>query len=61
MIANIEKLRARRKKLELTQEQLGREVSIAEEVICRYERRTHLPMRKNYNKLAKFFGWEEWR
>lgn len=38
----------------------AREIGINLSQYWQYENGECLPLRENYNKLVKYFGWEEW-
>ncbi len=56
----MEELKAERMRRGYTIPTLSTQTGVSVSMLEQYERGTCLPKQKNYNKLAKFFGWEAW-
>ena len=57
---NIYFLKENRTDKSLSRQALATKTGVSMEMIAQYERCTSLPGKKNYNKLANFFGWQFW-
>ena len=57
---NIRLLPMYRGKSGLSQDALAQKLHMHPTLLGRYERRISLPLQANYNKLARYFGWEVW-
>ena len=57
---NVAQLRTERKKRSFTLEKLCFLSGVTAIMLERYEAGEHKPRRKNYNALAKVFGWRLW-
>ena len=57
---NLSKLHEERELSSLSPEQLQKLSGVRADIIRAYENGTGTPTRSKYNKLAEFFGWEEW-
>ena len=50
-----------RELLGLSREELQRATGVRADIIRAYEEGKGSPTRSKYNKLADFFGWEQWQ
>lgn len=58
-VKNINGLCSSRMERGITAKELAQLSNVAANCICTYERGQRLPSVKNYNKLARFFGWRK--
>ena len=61
VMGNLTKLQEERERKSLSPEDLQRLSGVRADIILAYESGTGRPTRSKYNKLAKFFNWEEWK
>ena len=61
VVKNIHGMRKLRKSLGLGYKKVVKGSGCAKTNIIDYETNAVLPQKKNYNKLAKFFGWRLWK
>ena len=61
VIEHVDSLQERREQLGLTRKDVAEKIGLPKEYIGQYERGYSCPNQENYNKLAKFFDWEEWK
>ncbi len=57
---NVRRLEECRAHLGMSQRDFADRVGIAQMLVCAYECGIHMPRKKNYNKLARYFCWEVW-
>ena len=60
VIENVDSLAMLRERQGLSRRELADKTGLRLEYISQYERGYGYPAQGNYNKLAKFFDWEEW-
>lgn len=60
VIEHIDSLAEARRERELSRRNVADKTGLRIEYIAQYERGYCFPNQENYNKLAKFFEWEEW-
>ncbi len=60
VIEHADSLQAIRTEKGLSQRNVADKTGLRIECISQYERGYCFPKKDNYNKLAKFFEWEEW-
>ena len=58
---NLYNLAYERELLGLSREELQRATGVRADIIRAYEEGKGSPTRSKYNKLADFFGWEQWQ
>lgn len=59
-VKNVRGLKSLRRELGLRAIRVSEATGVDASRLTSYERYGSLPLRRNYNKLAKFFDWEEW-
>lgn len=60
VIEHADSLQATRENAGLSRTEVAGRTGISYGNISQYERGYSFPNKQNYNKLAKFFDWEEW-
>lgn len=60
VIQNIDTLQDMRGEKGLSRHNIANITGILYQCILQYENGYSYPNKENYNKLAKYFGWEEW-
>ncbi len=61
VIERVDTLTDIRKEKGLSRRNIADKTGVRIDYIAQYERGYNYPNQENYNKLAKFFNWEEWQ